>query len=55
MYAREIAQEIDYSGQLVGWRGKKLDQDHKYVFRSREKEGSPYKYELTPEGKEYFE
>lgn len=55
MYAREIAQEIDYSGQLIGWRGKKLDQDHKYVFRSREKEGLPYKYELTPEGKEYFE
>lgn len=55
LYAREIAQEIDYSGQLVGWRGKKLAQDHNYVTRIREKEGASYKYKLTKEGKEYFE
>ncbi|MBI3521305.1 MAG: MarR family transcriptional regulator [Bacteroidetes bacterium] len=55
LYAREIAQEIDYSGQLIGWRGKKLAEDHNYVTRIREKEGASYKYKLTDEGKEYFE
>lgn len=55
LYAREIAQEIDYSGQLIGWRGKRLSEDHNYVIRIREKEGAPYKYKLTAEGKEYFE
>lgn len=54
LYAREIAQEIDYSGQLIGWRGKKLAEDHNYVTRLREKEGAPYKYRLTIQGKEYF-
>lgn len=54
LYAREIAQEIDYSGQLIGWRGKKLAEDHNYVTRLREKEGAPYKYKLTIQGKEYF-
>lgn len=54
LYAKEIAQEIDYSGQLIGWRGKKLAEDHNYVFRQREKEGAPYKYKLTIEGKKYF-
>lgn len=55
LYAREIAQEIDYSVQLIGWRGKKLDEDHNYVTRIREKEGSAYKYKLTASGKTYFE
>lgn len=55
LYAREIAQEIDYSGQLIGWRGKKLAEDHNYVSRIREKEGNPYMYKLTAEGKEYFD
>jgi hypothetical protein len=54
LYAKEIAQEIDYSGQLIGWRGKKLAEDRNYVNRIREKEGTPYKYKLTNEGKEYF-
>lgn len=55
LYAREIAQEIDYSGQLVGWRGKKLAQDRNFVKRIRDKEGTPYKYNLSDEGKKYFE
>lgn len=55
LYAREIAQEIDYSSQLVGWRGKKLAEEYNYVKRIRDKEGTPYKYELTQEGKEYFD
>lgn len=55
LYAKEIAQEIDYSGQLIGWRGKKLAEDYNYVLRTREKEGASYRYELTSEGKVYFE
>ena len=55
LYAKEIAQEIDYSGQLIGWRGKKLDQDYGYVRRFRDKESSPYQYSLTENGKNYFE
>jgi hypothetical protein len=54
LFAREIAQEIDYSSQLVGWRGKKLDKDYKYITRNRDKEGSPYKYTLTTAGKDFF-
>ena len=54
IYAREIAQEIDYSGQLIGWRGKKLDEDYGLVIRSKDKENLPYRYELTEEGKKYF-
>lgn len=55
MYAREIAQEIDYSGQLIGWRGKRLDEDHELVKRSREKYYQPWKYELTNKGKVFFD
>lgn len=55
LFAREIAQEIDYSGQLIGWRGKKLAEEYNYVIRLREKEGASYKYKLTDEGKKYFE
>lgn len=55
LYAREIAQEIDYSSQLIGWRGKKLDEDFNYVTREREKEGLAYKYKLTQLGEKYFD
>lgn len=55
LYAREIAQEIDYSGQLIGWRGKKLAEDYHYVKRHREKDGASYKYDLTEEGRNYFD
>lgn len=54
LYAKEIAGEIDYSGQLIGWRGKKLAEEHGYVKRIREKSYEPYKYELTDKGLEYF-
>ena len=43
LFAREIAQEVDYSGQLIGWRAKKLDEKHKLVKREKE-EGKPYRY-----------
>lgn len=55
LLAREIALEIDYSGQLIGWRGKKLDQKHGYVKRFRNKDHHPYQYELTENGIKYFE
>ena len=55
LYAKEIAGEIDYSGQLIGWRGRKLDRDYGYVIRTREKDGAPYQYELTDLGKNYFD
>ena len=53
LYAKEIAQEVDYSGQLIGWRAKKLDEKHELVKREKE-EGKPYKYKLTAKGKEFF-
>ena len=53
LYAREIAQEIDYSGQLIGRRAKKLDEDHDLVTREKE-EGKPYKYKLTDLGTKFF-
>ncbi len=53
LYAREIAQEVDYSGQLIGWRGKKLDEKHELVKREKT-EGKPYKYKLSEKGKNFF-
>lgn len=53
LYAKEIAQEVDYSGQLIGWRAKKLDEKHELVRREKE-EGKPYKYKLTQKGKDFF-
>lgn len=53
LYARDIAQEIDYSGQLVGWRAKKLDEKHGLVIREKI-EGKPYKYRLTDKGTKFF-
>ncbi|WP_445711014.1 winged helix-turn-helix domain-containing protein [Flavobacterium sp.] len=53
LYAKEIAQEVDYSGQLIGWRAKKLDEKHELVKREKE-EGKPYKYKLTQKGKDFF-
>jgi predicted transcriptional regulator len=53
LYAREIAQEVDYSGQLIGWRAKKLDEKHELVRREKE-EGKPYKYKLTQKGRDFF-
>ncbi|MGY3791962.1 hypothetical protein [Aquimarina sp. 433] len=53
LYAREIAQEVDYSGQLIGWRGKKLDEKHNLVNREKT-DGKPYKYRLSEKGKNFF-
>ncbi|MBC5836272.1 MarR family transcriptional regulator [Flavobacterium sp. F372] len=53
LYAKEIAQEVDYSGQLIGWRAKKLDEKHELIKREKE-EGKPYKYMLTQKGKDFF-
>ncbi|MNK24459.1 hypothetical protein D3C87_427650 [compost metagenome] len=53
LFAKEIAQEVDYSGQLIGSRAKKLDEKYDLVERTRD-EGKPYKYRLTDKGKNFF-
>ncbi|MCC8359712.1 hypothetical protein [Salinimicrobium sediminilitoris] len=53
LYARDIAQEVDYSGQLIGWRAKKLDEQHNLISRKKEA-GKTYKYILTPMGIDFF-
>lgn len=53
MFAREIAEEIDISKNIVAARAKKLAERHDLIKRNKE-EGQPYKYELTEKGKSYF-
>ncbi len=53
LYARDLSQEIDYSGQLIGKRGKKLEEKYKLVTRTKEN-GKPFKYGLTEKGRNYF-
>lgn len=55
LFARDIAEELDYSRQLIAWRSRKLDNDYNYVERFKEEESLPYKYRLTKKGKEYFD
>lgn len=53
LYAKDIAQEVDYNGQLIGWRAKKLDEHHNLIDREKET-GKTYKYSLTEKGKAFF-
>jgi DNA-binding MarR family transcriptional regulator len=53
LYAKDIAQEVDYSGQLIGARAKKLDEAHELVKREREA-GKTLKYTLTEKGRNFF-
>lgn len=53
LYAKDIAQEVDYSGQLIGARAKKLDEAHGLVKRER-KTGKTLKYTLTEKGENFF-
>ena len=53
LYSKDLAQEIDYSIQLISWRCKKLAEKHELLARTKEN-GKPYKYGLTEEGKEFF-
>ena len=53
MYARELAQEVDYSGQLIGKRAKKLDENHNLVRRIKDS-GRTYRYQLTQKGNDFF-
>ncbi len=53
LYARDIAQEVDYSGHLIGKRAKKLDENHGLVERESSA-GKPYKYKLSKKGDEFF-
>jgi hypothetical protein len=53
LYARDIAQEVDYSGHLIGKRAKKLDENHGLVERESSA-GKPYKYKLSEKGNDFF-
>lgn len=52
VYARDIAEETDYSSILIAFRCKKLDEEYAYV--KRDTSCSPYKYSISNEGKKYF-
>jgi hypothetical protein len=52
VYARDIAEETDYSSILIAFRCKKLEEEYAYV--KRDISCSPYKYSISSEGKEYF-
>lgn len=53
MYAREIAEELDVSSNLIAARGRRLDE--KYGFVKRERNGQIYAYSITEKAKtEYF-
>jgi hypothetical protein len=53
LYAKDIAQEIDYSGQLIGARARKLDETHDLVKREKQA-GKTLKYTLTEKGENFF-
>lgn len=53
IFAREIAEEIDLSKNLVAARAKKLAEKYDLIKRNKIS-GQPYKYELTEKGKNYF-
>ncbi len=53
-FARDIAEELDLSKYLIAFRAKKLAINYNYIQRMKEKEGEPYKYRITEEGKNYF-
>lgn len=44
-FAREIAEELDYSKRIIAWKCKSLDE--KYGLVERDKSKDPYKYRLT--------
>ena len=54
IFAKEIAEELDYSKQLVIWRAKKLSEGYGYVKRIKESQDLPYKYEITEKGRTNF-
>ena len=52
IYARDIAEETDYSSILIAYRCKKLDEDYGFVIRDMS--SSPYKYSISPEGIDFL-
>lgn len=52
-YAREIAEELDYSKYLVAMRCKKLSEKD-LIIRARHKKTDPYKYSLTNKAKQIY-
>ncbi len=54
LYMVDLSQELDYSRQLLQWRGRKLDLEHGYILRTK-KGDTPYSYEINEKGIEYLE
>lgn len=46
-FAREIAEELDYSKNTIAWKCKNLDEKYGLVERIKLKGNDPYKYRLT--------
>jgi hypothetical protein len=53
-YAREIAEELDYSKNVIANRCKVLDQKHGLIERVKLKDNDPYKYRLTEKAIEQY-
>ncbi len=54
LYVIELSEDLDYNRHLLQWRGKKLDEEHGYITRTR-KGNKPYLYKINDLGKEYIE
>lgn len=53
-FAREIAEELDFSKHIIAYRCKLLDIEKSLVKRSRIKDSAPYKYSLSNEAREKY-
>ncbi len=53
-FAREIAEELDFSKHIIAYRCKLLDTEKNLVKRSRTKDSAPYKYSLSNEAREKY-
>lgn len=52
IYARDIAEETDYSSYIIAAHCKKLDKDYGYIIRDTS--STPYRYLISKRGKEYL-
>ena len=53
VYARDIAEETDYSSKLIAAHCKKLDRDYGLIVRNTK--SSPYKYFISDKGREFLD
>lgn len=52
VYARDIAEETDYSSKLIAARCKKLDEHYGFIIRNTK--SIPYKYAISNKGKDFL-